>query len=157
MRLLRVLGAALLFAAVAAAAYVRLSPDDPALWHVDPEAAVATGRPNAYSVGSEGVADAIAPVYAVPARELASAFDAVALSQPRTERIAGGPEELWATYVQRSRVMRFPDYVSVRFIDLGEARSTLSLFSRARYGRSDFGVNRARAEAWLAALGLPRG
>lgn len=157
MRILGWAAAALLLAAVAAAAYVRLAPDDPAFWHVDPLTAPATGKRNAYRVAREGAADAPAPIYAAPARELAAAFDAMALSRARTERLAGGPEELWATYIQRSRLLRFPDYVSVRFIDFGDGRSTLALHSRARYGRSDLGVNQARVEAWLAALGLPEG
>jgi uncharacterized protein (DUF1499 family) len=156
-RALRWAALALLAVAVAGAAYVRLAPDDPTLWHVDPLAASGPAKPNAYRVGpAEGV-DAPAPVYAVPAHELAAAFDAMALSQPRTTRLAGDPEALWATYVQRSLFMRFPDYVSVRFVDQGEGRSTLALFSRARYGRSDLGVNRARVEDWLSALDLPEG
>lgn len=147
---------ALLAAAIAGAAYVRLAPDDPVRWHVDPLTALPAAAPNAHRVGPEGAVDAPAPVFAIPAGELAAAFDAMALAQPRTTRLAGGPEDLWATYVQRSRVMRFPDYVSVRFIDLGEGRSTLALYSRARYGRSDFGVNRTRVESWLSALAPPR-
>ncbi|MFD1808937.1 DUF1499 domain-containing protein [Gemmobacter lanyuensis] len=31
----------------------------------------------------------------------------------------------------------------------------MRLWSRARFGYSDFGVNRARAERWLAALTHP--
>jgi len=30
--------------------------------------------------------------------------------------------------------------------------SGLIIYSRSRYGRSDFGVNRSRVKAWLAAL-----
>jgi uncharacterized protein DUF1499 len=56
------------------------------------------------------------------------------------------------TYIQRSTVLRFPDIVTVEFIDLGNDRSTLAIDSRARYGRSDFGVNRRRVSEWIGLL-----
>jgi uncharacterized protein (DUF1499 family) len=154
-RLLPTLAAAVLAAAAALSLAIRLAPDDPARWHVDPATAPGTGHPNANRVLPEaaaGPADSRAPVYAVPAAELAAAFDRMAQDQPRTARLAGGPDSLHATYVQRSRVWGFPDYVSVRFYELPGGRSTLALWSRARYGRGDLGVNAARARAWLAAL-----
>jgi len=57
-----------------------------------------------------------------------------------------------ARYVQRTKIMRFPDTVNVRFIDLGDGRSTIALYSRSQLGESDFGVNRARIERWLGKL-----
>jgi uncharacterized protein (DUF1499 family) len=33
-----------------------------------------------------------------------------------------------------------------------EGGAGLIIWSRARYGRGDFGVNRARVDAWLTAL-----
>lgn len=154
MRLALWLVAGLVLAAAAAAAWVRLAPEDPALWHVDPLTAPDTGRPNAWRVLPEG-GDAVAPVFDLPPVALAARLDAIALAEPRTRRLAGSPEALHATYVQRSRLWGFPDYVSVRVLDAGEGRSTLAIFSRARFGQSDLGVNRARVEKWLAALGAP--
>ncbi len=64
-------------------------------------------------------------------------------------------DSLMITYVQRSRVFGFPDCLTVKAVAIestGEAGAGLIIWSRARYGRSDFGVNRARVEAWLAAL-----
>lgn len=143
------------------AAAMRLTEDDPDVWHVDPLTAQVSGKPNEYWVlpgnpdaSREGEA---AQVYPVPAPDLARAFDAVALAAPRTERIAGSPEDGWMTYVQRSRIFGFPDYVSVRVMAAGEEGatgegSTLAILSRSRFGVSDFGVNRARVRAWLRAL-----
>jgi uncharacterized protein (DUF1499 family) len=88
----------------------------------------------------------------MPAADLAAAFDRIALSAPRTTRLAGSPGDLWTTYVQRSRLWRFPDYISVRAIDLGDGMSALAIYSRSRYGASDLGVNRARVEEWMARL-----
>ena len=55
--------------------------------------------------------------------------------------------------VQRSRVIGFPDAISVSARPDGKG-SRLSIWSRSRYGQYDFGVNRARVERWLAALNL---
>jgi uncharacterized protein (DUF1499 family) len=54
--------------------------------------------------------------------------------------------------LQRSALLDFPDVISVEFVSLGPDRSSLAIYSRARYGRSDFGVNRARIGRWLGSL-----
>ncbi len=145
--------------ALAAMAYVRLAPSPPERWHLDPLTAPATGRPNSWRIVPQGVdgarADAQGPEFAVLAERLAQALDAVALGEPRTRRLAGRPEDLWTSYVQRSRVMGFPDYISVRALDLGDGRAGLAIYARARFGQSDLGVNRARVERWLGDLDLP--
>ncbi|RMF35138.1 MAG: DUF1499 domain-containing protein [Alphaproteobacteria bacterium] len=125
-------------------------------WHVDPMTAESPTTPNYYRVGPRDLqpapVDETAPVYAVGAQELARALDEFALRQRDTRRIAGEPSDLWMTYVQRTEVLKFPDYISVRIIPLEDGRSTLSIFSRARFGYGDMGVNRKRVEDWLAAL-----
>ncbi len=142
--------AALAAVAVSLAAYIRLAPIDASVWHVDPVTAVPAHAGAAHKVLPD--ADPAAPVFGLGAGELARAFDAVALADVRTRRVAGSPEDLHVTYVQRSRVLGFPDLVSVRFLDREDGGSTLAIFSRSRFGRSDFGVNRARVEKWLADL-----
>lgn len=134
--------------------WVWFAPSDPARWHLDPLAASGPEVANDWRAGSEGMRDidAASPAFRVPAPALAAELDRVALAEPRTVRLAGGPEALWTTYVQRSRWLGFPDYVSVRAIPLGDGSATLAIYSRARYGHSDFGVNRARVERWLAAV-----
>lgn len=150
------IGAGLAVVALAAPVAFRLVPSDPAVWHLDPVTAPAPGTPNAYRVGPEHTdgppVDRVAPVYALPAPDLAERIDGVAMAQPRVTRLARSADGLWATYVARSRVMGFPDYVSVRVIAQGDATSTLAIFSRARFGKSDLGVNAARVTNWLAAL-----
>ncbi len=66
--------------------------------------------------------------------------------------IGGSPSEAFVTYVQTSGLFGFPDYVSVRFIELDAGRSTLAVFSRSRLGQSDLGVNKKRVERWLGAI-----
>ena len=49
--------------------------------------------------------------------------------------------------------MRFPDTIDAEVLAVGDDQSTLALYSRSLIGRKDFGVNRARLQRWLAALG----
>ena len=146
---------ALLAGAVVLAVIMRWVSDDPAVWHVDPATAQRTGAPNDYLVAPEDATaaapDRIADMHALRPRELLQRFDAFATGEPRTERIAGSPDEGRVTYVQRSRVFGFPDYVSVSAVEV-PGGSALIAWSRSRFGHSDFGVNRARVERWLAAL-----
>ena len=148
-----VLGLVALAVTLAGLVYIRAVPSDPAVWHADPLDMARTDRPNdaqALPPGRPG--DIESPVFAMPAAELARRFDDMALAQPRTRRLAGDPADGWATYVQRSLIIGWPDYVSVRAVDLGDGRSALAIWSRSHFGYSDWGVNRARVAAWLAAL-----
>ncbi len=96
--------------------------------------------------------DVTPPSYAVSAPELQKAFAKVIASEPNVEQVGSDEGGLTARYVQRTKIMRFPDTIVVRFIDLGEGRSTIALYSRSQLGESDFGVNRARIERWLDKL-----
>ena len=138
--------AVLLLVAGAAALFVRLAPSGPE-WHVDPERDGRTG-PGRWLVAEGGDAPALR-LPAPPPRAL-EAFDAVATAEG-ARRLVWAPEEGRATYVDRSRVVGFPDYVSVSVLPEGDG-SRLSAYSRLRFGRDDFGVNRARLERWAARL-----
>ncbi len=112
--------------------------------------------PNQYLVAPVGTtADQphrVAPIFAMPVEKLAAQFRSHALSQPRTKMLKVSANGRDLELVQRSRVFRFPDRISVQFLPLPKGRSTLIVYSRARYGYRDFGVNRKRIDAWLAAL-----
>lgn len=113
-------------------------------------------RPNQYLVCPPGFCaeppDRPAPEFAVSAATLRDRWQTMIASQPRTRDTDRNPEALQYDYVQRSFLFRFPDTITVRFIPLSSDRATLAVYSRSRYGHSDLGVNRARIEAWLAAL-----
>jgi uncharacterized protein (DUF1499 family) len=94
----------------------------------------------------------VTPIYEVPAARLFAAIQAVAAAQPRTSVAATYPDRLQAHWVVRSAVFNFPDLVSAQVVADGPEASTLVLYSRSVYGRSDFGVNRERLRTWLAAL-----
>jgi uncharacterized protein (DUF1499 family) len=63
-----------------------------------------------------------------------------------------GATTLTSDYVERSRLMRVPDLVTMRFIPSGATRATLAIYSRSVYGYSDRGVNQRRVRAWLDRL-----
>ena len=137
------------------AVWARVAPEDPSEWHVDPMTVTPPASPNTRLVApndATGDVDAAAPVFEGPPERLMEAFAAVAAEAPRTELIAGSVEELHATWRQRSALMGFPDYVSVRAMPAGDGGSTLAVYSRSRFGRSDFGVNRERVSSWLSSL-----
>ncbi|MCC7276464.1 MAG: DUF1499 domain-containing protein [Alphaproteobacteria bacterium] len=96
--------------------------------------------------------DLTPPAYAMGARALAALFDRAVAAEPALERVGGDDGAPSRRYVQRSRLLRFPDTVVVRFLDLPDGRATLALYSRAQLGRSDFGVNLARIRRWLDRL-----
>ena len=97
-------------------------------------------------------AHADSPLFDVPVERLRARWREVAAAEPRVELLAEHGDGWQFDYVQRSARFRFPDIVTVRFIAVSATQSTLAIYSRSIYGRSDFGVNRARIEAWLARL-----
>ena len=54
--------------------------------------------------------------------------------------------------VQRSRIFRFPDTVTVQLFPLPDGGSTLAIYSHSNYGRSDLGVNADRVRRWLVLI-----
>jgi uncharacterized protein (DUF1499 family) len=76
----------------------------------------------------------------------------IARAEPNTHELSCAPDcERVARFLQRTRVMRFPDTIDVE-VFAAPGGSTLAIYSRSLLGRRDFGVNRARVARWLAAL-----
>lgn len=136
--------------------YVALAPSDPAQWHVDPLTRPTTGKPNEARAMPDGPADFVVAAWPMTPEALAALLDGVVMAEPRTVRLAGEPAQGFTTYVQRSALIGFPDYVSVRAVSV-EGGAALAIWSRSRFGYSDMGVNRARVARWLAALDRTRG
>lgn len=112
-------------------------------------------RPNSFLMCPPGVcsgADAESPVFAVGVEPLQQTFLAIIRTSPRLRETAADKEARQYDFVQYSRFMGFPDSVTIRFFDMGKGRSSFAIFSRAHIGYSDFGVNRARVEGWIAML-----
>lgn len=134
---------------------VRRADEVEAEWHADPLTVAKPETPNSYRVAplsATATADDEAPVYRASVGELSAAFDAVALGDSRVEVLSGSADSGHVTYVQRSALFAFPDYVSVRFLEADDGASTLAVFSRSRFGQSDLGVNKKRVSRWLEEL-----
>ncbi|MBL8789278.1 MAG: DUF1499 domain-containing protein [Rhizobiales bacterium] len=97
-------------------------------------------------------ADITSPVFALTAKDLRRAFSRVVVSEDRIGNVAVNEATLEDRYVQRSRLMGFPDTINVKFVDLPGGRSSILIYSRSQLGRSDLGVNRARIERLLEKL-----
>jgi uncharacterized protein (DUF1499 family) len=94
---------------------------------------------------------AASPVLDRPVDEVERAWLAVVAAAPRTEQLAHDPDRHLYLFVQRTRLIGFPDLIAVRFLDAGGG-ATLAVYSRSVYGYWDLGVNRRRIEDWLARL-----
>lgn len=120
---------------VAAGLWVRLAPSDPARWHqpVKGEADKTFKNGALRIIASD--ADTL------------TALDSTIRATVRTSVLAGSLDEGRITYITRSALWGFPDYTTVEQRD-----GALAILGRARFGRSDIGVNKARIEGWLNAL-----
>lgn len=119
---------------VAMGAYIRLAPSDPARWHVAPEGAerdLPGGVVRIVETGPDGLAR----------------LDSIASATPRTRVLAGSVSDGMITYITRTKVFGFPDYTTAQ-----QDGDTLRIHGRLRFGRKDFGVNKARVDGWLAQL-----
>lgn len=135
---------------VAMVLWVRVAPTTPQDWHVDPETVEKGMKPNQFLMRDGQDADSL--VFDMSPAELVSKFNEIALSKPNTVTLAGSVEDQWITYMQRTKLMAYPDYISVKVTAEEGGKSRLFVYSRSRFGRSDLGVNKARIKAWTAAL-----
>jgi len=90
--------------------------------------------------------------YPVELSDLESAFRAVVAKQPRVTLEREDRANHQVEFVQRSALFRFPDTITVQFLERGEGRSSLAIYSRSTYGIGDMGVNKKRVLAWLKQL-----
>ena len=133
---------------VATAARIRLAPTDRSRWHVDP---LAAEPPEGNGWLVRDGADAQSPRFDAARGDLLARLDAIAMAEPRTRRLAGSVAEGRITYETRSRLWHFPDYTTVTVVE-DDGRAVPILLARARFGKGDLGVNRARIERWLRKL-----
>ncbi len=120
---------------IALGAYIRLAPSDPADWHIAPRVEtnqdLQGGVLRVVETGPEGLAR----------------LDAIARNAPRTIVLAGSVSEGQITYITRTKIIGFPDYTTVQ-----QDGDVLRIHGRLRFGRKDFGVNKARVDGWLAQM-----
>lgn len=126
---------------LALVAYVRLAPTNARRWHKVPDV---SGPGDVTGEGSFLSARRMTETSA----EVLAAVEQHALATPRTRVLKGSVAEGMITFQTRSAVIGFPDYTTV--VVNGDL---LVMYGRLRFGRKDFGVNRARIAGWLEALG----
>lgn len=131
--------------------WVNHSTIDTARWNVDPSQVARTGQPNDYLVAPPGTTlaepDHASPVFEETPAVLLDRFVNIALGQPRVREIGTGP--LLVTFQQRSALIGFPDFISVKAIEVANG-AALIVYSRSQYGYGDMGVNKARVLNWLS-------
>ncbi len=99
------------------------------------------------------VGEAIAsPIFDVPWERLHEYWTEVIAREKRMVNIVADTDVRRLFYIQHSPTFRFPDIITVEFVALGPNRSSIAVYSRSRYGESDFGKNRKRVEKWFALL-----
>lgn len=139
-------------AAVALMAYIRLAPCDPKAWHI----AVATQDPIRQGPCTDHIAlvakgARAACILSQSPAQVLDKLEAIALTSPRTLHLAGSAAEGRITWVARSFLMGFPDYVTAEVSQTPNG-TRLDIFSRLRFGAVDYGVNAARLKDWLSQL-----
>ncbi len=95
-------------------------------------------------------AQAEAPEFGIPAERLRNILTSLIQSLPNATLIEETPTRLYV--IDRTAIVRWPDHVVIDIIPVGENASTLIIFSRSQYGRSDFDENKSRVENWLSRL-----
>lgn len=112
--------------------------------------------PNYYLVCPENYCQAqanqVSPIFNIPLSQLNSFWNSFVAKLPRLTTLLIKPPEHYYVYQQRTKWLRFPDFIYVKLIALNNKQSTLVLFSRSKYGRSDFGKNKQRITLWLKKL-----
>ena len=134
---------------VAAIVYVRLAPIDVDGVHAQADA---RGTGDYDAVGGFLV---VRQITAAP-EAILSGIAQTALAGDRTKILAGSANEGMITFVTRSKLFGFPDFTTASIIPAGtvdNAGPLLMIDGRLRFGKSDLGVNKARIERWLTALG----
>ncbi|OGT51306.1 MAG: hypothetical protein A3F17_03230 [Gammaproteobacteria bacterium RIFCSPHIGHO2_12_FULL_41_15] len=115
--------------------------------------------PNYYLVAPEFFCtvklNKITPAYCMPASTLAAKVNEIIKNMPRMTQLDSDPKTYQYAYIQKSFLFRFPDYIYIQVIPISEKKSTIAIYSHAKYGYSDFGVNQKRVEKILAKL-VPR-
>lgn len=126
--------------------YVRFSSVNIEKWHLDPlEVKDVSLKSGFLYLPKDG--DEISKVFNIPSEILIDKLTKVLASNSKL--LTGDLTNEYATYVSRSLFFGFPDYSSIRVIDLEDDKSQLAIYARLRFGNSDFGVNKRRVLKWL--------
>ncbi|MEP0940305.1 MAG: DUF1499 domain-containing protein [Rhizobiaceae bacterium] len=125
---------------------------------VEFEGLAKTSKPNQALICPEdlcadGAQDRTSPQYSTDVGGLRTALLKSLEQETSLERVDDGTDPMRLRYIQRTRLLRFPDTIRIQFYPMeGGGGSTLALYSQSQIGTSDLGINLARANRWLARL-----
>ena len=123
---------------------------------IDFKSAVLRGTPNQYLMCPKDYCKdrphAVSPVFQTSRLKLIEAFENVITSAPKVTKLTHNRDANIRNYEQRSKLVGFPDRITVEYIALDTESSTVAIYSRSKYGYSDRNVNRKRIERWLVRL-----
>jgi hypothetical protein len=112
--------------------------------------------PNNYLICPKGLCngpvDEEGPTVDPPTEKVLVAALKVASLEPDTSPAEVNAGMAQIVFVQRTPWLRFPDIVRVQAIPAAAGKTGVALYSQSVYGRYDFGVNKARARRWMAAI-----
>jgi uncharacterized protein (DUF1499 family) len=153
--LLLMLTAALLAGTAFLAVWPRLGPAD--LGDVDFATLQRRNTPNdalaclpEHCVAS---ADVAAPIIQRPLGEVFLVVRDAVMREPGLEQVGADAAEGTLRFVQRSRIMGFPDTINVKVVPTADgAASAVLIYSRSKLGRGDMGVNLARIQRWIGLI-----
>lgn len=135
--------------------YVRFAPSDAARWHLPLPTDNVALEDCLLSI-QQGKGEARASCL-LPGETTAvlMALDTVAVTSPRTKRLAGSWADGRITWISRSALWGFPDYITAQVTPGPDGKTRLDIHARLRFGESDLGVNTARLVDWLGRLNRP--
>lgn len=118
---------------------------------------ILTSKPNQYlACPADHCGDTphlVSPVFQVNRDQALDLWDNMMAGKTQFERLNDRDKPDQRQYVERTELMRFPDRISVQFLALSPATSSVAIYSRSKYGYSDLGVNEARVAALMAQFG----
>ncbi|MBL1420127.1 MAG: DUF1499 domain-containing protein [Alphaproteobacteria bacterium] len=92
------------------------------------------------------------PIFDMSAETLKDKLFNIINAEPHMQQVGNDDANHDYRFVQYTRLMRFPDTIRIKIIDLGEDKSTLAIFSESQIGRNDFSVNYKRINGWMDIL-----
>ena len=128
--------------------YIRFSKVDQSIWHLDPDSITYINANNSFLLNHKNKG---AETFNIGANALFNNLNDIILND-NCEKVFGDINLGLITYVCRSKVFGFPDYISISVKKLDVNKSSMSAFSRSRFGRYDFGKNKQRIQKWLTEL-----
>ena len=96
--------------------------------------------------------DRASPAFPVAVDRLRALWPQLLRDERGIVTVLDDPDRHRVVLVQHSAGFGFPDVITVEFVPLGPEQSSIAIYSRARYGKLDFGVNRKRVERWISRL-----